>query len=235
MKKSRFKIVGEYVPKKQNFFSRYIDTRPLYVRWDGQTHSLILCNRFLPFKETIITKWLNKHHSMKKIDHVGFITWPMNLQSRRRCSYDIRYNTRTTLVRRRSMEKKNAVIKNLNVLSHHKSYWRRIAMNWETSIFAFWLAPWFTIPDRFILAFDKNYKVRPSPEETTLGFSPDRSVINQFSTRNQNFPFSFQRSFRSRTYIPRYQQPVTRGGLVWPSTNPSLFFLKEYVINKSSY
>ena len=93
---------------------------------------------------------------------------------------------------------------NFPFLSQDRSIWRRKATSWDSSMFAFWFNP------RSDVQRDRNMKIN----------YPVRDY--------QSFPLSLECRIRPRTYTPGDLQPLIRGGLVWPGTDPFVCFQKSY-------
>jgi hypothetical protein len=192
--------------KKRSFPDSRVRTTPLYVGWDHQKHSVILCNRFLPLEWSIRTKLFNKTtlplknfeaYRTKEI-RSEYRIWPKNFQTRRMRIRGRRYDIRAFLRRRIPVGDISSL------LSQDRSVWRRKTGSWDASIFAFWFNPRSDI----------------QREGTRRSYNPIRG--------SQRFPLSLDRRIRPRTYILGDLQPATRGGFVWPGTDIFTFVQKNY-------
>jgi hypothetical protein len=205
---------------KKSYFSEIcVETNPLYACWDYKRHALILSNRLLPTNKIIRTKTINEreiktyadpnlflkvlgNHSRKE-NRKEFLVLPKNPQTRRMRLCNVRY-TRRALLQRRALTTDPTLTIDFAFLSQDRSIWRRKATGWDSSMFAFWFNPHSDVQrDRNMKA---NYPVRSC----------------------QSFPLSLECRTRPRTYTPGDLQPLIRGGLVWPGTDPFVCFQKSY-------
>ena len=205
--------------KKYYFSEICIETNPPYACWDYKRYVLILSNRLLPTNKIIWTKTINeqeiKTHTdsnfffkvlenySRKENRKEFLVLPKNPQTRRMHLCNVRY-TRRAFFQRRVFTNNPTLTINFTFLSQDRSIWRRKTTSWDSSMFAFWLNP------RSDVQRDRNMKIN-------------------YPVRNyQSFPLSLECRIRPRTYTPGDLQPLIRGGLVWPGTDPFVCFQKSY-------
>jgi hypothetical protein len=190
-----------------------VESRPLYVGFDQEKHALVMCNRYLPIEWTTRTKLLYNRTTRIKSDHIAnlksysyqnkrieFSSWPQSPQNRRIHLYNVRYNRRTSLQRRICARRTTEFA----FMSRDRSFWRQKTIEWDSSLFEFW--------------------INPKSEAHQKG----KIGIDKIIRSSQKIPFSLEQAIRPSTYVPGDLQPSTRGGLVWPGTELSLFIPQKF-------
>jgi hypothetical protein len=205
------------LPPKQRYFpdSRVeavslhggLDSRLRAFVFSNQSPNIDLVNESTVMQDpevssTHITESLifkNKDYRSKS----EFTIWTKNIQSRQIRLHNVRYKGRALLSRRVNPKMKNTEA-DLLLLSRERNFWTLKASSSERIAFTSWFR-----------------ETRDKQSRT------GKRIIREVH-RARTYPLSIERSTNQMTYVPGDLQPVSRGGVTWPETDPFLFIKKKF-------